>query len=153
MNKVVVASLAFMAFAVPAFAADNEIFIPALSPIPFIVTNSGDAHSLSGRVKNWGTLGGGKGGVSDVVNSTVDQLQESECAIHIAVVKDSVGRVSPKDGIASIACMQAGGSVVVSDVPGAITDTSGTSSLKNADVGEKAFFIVQSPVHIPLDGK
>lgn len=149
MKKAVVA-LAMMVLASPAFAAEyDEILIPDLSALPFIVTAAGDLSS--GYITNWGALSQEKGNFSSANNRVADQLQEHKCAIHFGVARNAkTGRIDPKDGLATIACQQPGGTVVATDVPGAFLDSTGTIGLKNNDVGEKAFFISQTAIRIPV---
>ncbi|MBM5458750.1 hypothetical protein H8F21_14375 [Pseudomonas sp. P66] len=149
--KNVVAALALLALASPVIGAEKDIFVPDLSSIPFVVSSSGD--TLSGYVKNWGALGNPKGTLPDAINRAMDRLEAAKCAIHIPVFNDNQGHVKPSDGLASIACMQPGGTVVVTDVPGALLDSSGALGQVKGDVGEKAFFLVQSRVQIPIESK
>lgn len=147
MKKAVVA-LAMMALASPAFADDAAIVVPNLSAIPFVVSTAGDM--TSGYVKNWGSLSKDNGAFNAANNRAVDQLQANKCAVHFGVSQNVAGRIDPKDGIVTIACMQQGGSVVETEVPGALVDSTGKIGLNNSDVGEKAFFLVQSAIRIPL---
>ncbi|WP_116894838.1 hypothetical protein [Pseudomonas savastanoi] len=147
MNKALVA-LAMMALASPAFADDDSIVVPNLTTLPFVVTNAGEMSS--GYFKNWGSLSAERGTFTSASNRAVEQLQDHKCAVHFGVARNAAGRIDPKDGIVTIACMRQDGSVVATDVPGALVDSTGGIGLKTSDVGDRAFFLVQSAIRIPL---
>lgn len=150
MSNVFVA-LATIALASPAFADDDSIVVPNLTTLPFVVNSAGDM--TSGYVKNWGSLSQDSGTFPSASNRAVDQLESHKCAVHFGVARNAAGRIDPKDGMVTIACMQRGGSVVATDVPGAFVDSTGRVGLKTSDVGDKAFFLVQSAVRIPLSSE
>ena len=143
--------LAMVALASNALADDDSIVVPNFSTIPFVVNNAGDM--TSGYVKNWGSLSAETGSFTSAMNRAVGQLEEHKCAVHFGVARNAAGRIDPKDGIVTIACMQQGGTVVATDVPGALVDSAGRVGLKTSDVGDKAFFLVQSGIRIPLVSK
>lgn len=145
--KMAVAAIGLMAMASSAFA-DDAIFIPSLATLPIIVTASG--ARTSGYIKNF--VGQGKGGKFNMPDDRImGQLQEHQCAIHFGVIRDAKsGRIVPKNGIGTIACQQLGGTVVAIDVPGALIDSTGIIGLNRSNAGEKAFFMVQSNVRIPV---
>lgn len=146
MNKTLVA-LALVALASPALA-DDFIVVPNLTTLPFVVSNAGDM--TSGYFKKWGSLNAESGGFTSVSNRAVDQLQDHKCAVHFGAARNAAGRIAPKDGIVTIACMQQDKSVVATDVPGALVDSTGRMGLKTSDVGDKAFLLVKSTIRIPL---
>ncbi|KPC02046.1 Uncharacterized protein AC501_3332 [Pseudomonas amygdali pv. lachrymans] len=55
------------------------------------------------------------------------------------------------DGVANLACLQADRSLIVTKIPGFITDRKGVRGLKSADVGEFAFFVPQTEFLIHQD--
>lgn len=138
--------MALLVLAAPAFASTNEIEIPALTPIPFIVSTPGDL--LYGYVKNWGSLGDEKGPMTKLASHVADQLQESSCALNIRVSRGTSGRLEAQEGIANLACPQADGSLIVTELPGLIWDKDGFQGLKKGEVGEKGFFVLITAAHI-----
>lgn len=147
MNKALVA-LAMMALASPALADGDSIVVPNLTTLPFVINNAGDM--TSGYFKNWGSLSAESGTFTSASNRAVDQLHAHKCAVHFGIVRNAAGRIDPKDGIVTIACMQQDGAVVATDVPGALVDSTGGIGLKTSDVGDKALLLVQSVIRIPL---
>lgn len=138
--------MALLVLAAPAFASTNEIAIPALTPIPFIVSTPGDL--LFGVVKNWGSLGDEKGPMTKLASQVSDQLQESKCAFNIRVSRGTNGRLKAQEGVANLACAQADGSLIVTEMPGLIWDKDGILGLKKGEVGEKGFFVITTAAHI-----
>lgn len=149
MNKAV-AALVMLALASPALADEDVIFVPNLTAVPFELSSTGDRPS--GHIKNWGSLSKEKGNSNAAGDRAVNMLQE-KCGINFGVVKNSAGRIDSKDGIATIACLRADKSLIATDVPGTLVDSTGRLGLENSDVGEKAFFLVQTAVRIPLAGE
>jgi hypothetical protein len=148
MNKAL-AALVLLALASPAFADDDLIFVPSLTTVPFVLNNTGDM--VSGYIQNWGSLSQENGNFSAAGDRAATVLQKNKCAIHFGVVKNSTGRIDPKDGTAAIACMRRDGETLIETVvPGTLVDSTGTLGLKNVDVGTQAFFLVQTAVRIPL---
>lgn len=141
--------MALLVLAAPAFSADNDIQVPALTPIPFAINNAGDLTYA--YVINWGSLGDENGARPRLDSQAAAQLQERRCAFNFEVSRGADGRLQPKEGVARLACAQPDGSVIVNVVPGFILDKAGDQGLKTGEVGEKAFFIPQSAVHIYQD--
>ncbi|MGE8063878.1 hypothetical protein [Pseudomonas sp. NPDC089569] len=147
MNKAV-AALVLLALASPALAENDVIIVPSLTAIPFVLSSSGDRPS--GHIKNWGSLSKENGNFTAVTDRAVNMLQET-CGINFGVVKNSTGRIDPEEGTAAIACMRRDGETLIETVvPGTLVDSTGTTGLKNVDVGTHAFFVVQSAIRIPL---
>lgn len=141
--------LALLVLAAPVLSADNDIQVPALTPIPFVVSTAGDL--TYGYVINWGSLADEKGAKPKLASQVAVQLQDSKCAFNFEASRGANGRLQPKEGIANLACAQADGSVIVNEVPGFILDKAGNQGLKTGEVGEKAFFIPQTAVHVRHD--
>lgn len=146
--KKVAAALIMLTLTSPGFASDDSIVVPELTALPFVVNSAGE--QASAYIKNWGSLGQGKGTFSTAGSRVTDLLEANKCAIHFRVSRNTSGRLDPANGLATIACMQQGGSVVATDVPGTFFDPSGTLGLKEIEPGEKGFFLVQSALRIPL---
>nr|WP_193068961.1 hypothetical protein [Pseudomonas fluorescens] len=140
--------MALLVLAAPAFASTNEIEIPALTPIPFIVSTPGDL--LYGYVKNWGSLGDENGQMTKLASQVADQLQESNCAFNFRVSREASGRLLAQEVVAHLACRQADNSLIVTEVPGHVWDKDRIPGLKSGEVGEKGFFVITTTVHIPL---
>ncbi|QHF00416.1 hypothetical protein LCG56_28920 (plasmid) [Pseudomonas cannabina pv. alisalensis] len=141
--------LALLVLAAPAFSADKEILVPALTPIPFVVSNAGDL--IHGYVKDWGFLVDEKGPNEKAASQVADHLEGQECAFNFGVNHEASGRLQLDDGVANLACLQADRSLIVTKIPGFITDRKGVRGLKSADVGEFAFFVPQTEFLIHQD--
>ncbi|MCU9528367.1 hypothetical protein [Pseudomonas mosselii] len=128
----------------------KEILVVPLTGIPFIANPVGTEVMLQGYVKKWGSLVEESGSFSKKEGDTVKQMEDCRCSIRLPVHKDGKGRLQPQDGLATIACMQPGGTVIVSDVPGTIL---GEDRMQGVLDGEapKGFFVTHSTLHIPLE--
>ncbi|WP_439126253.1 MAG: hypothetical protein ACNJA3_28200 (plasmid) [Pseudomonas rhizophila] len=141
--------MTLLVLAAPALAADNDIQVPALTPIPFVVSTAGDI--TYGYVTNWGSLADEKGAKPKLASQVAIQLQQGKCAFNFEASRGANGRLQPKEGVANLACSQPDGSVIVNVVPGFILDKAGDQGLKTGEVGEKAFFIPQTAVRVLQD--
>lgn len=122
----------------------------SLTGLPFIAKPVGTEGVLQAYVKKWGSLVGGSGSFSKMESDLVQQMEDCRCSIRMPVQKDDAGRMQPKDGVATIACEQPGGNVIVSDVPGFLIGTDRQLGLVDSD-DEKGFFVPQTTLHIPLE--
>lgn len=144
-----VATIVTLSLSSPAFAGGDEIYIPSMAGLPFVVTSTGE--EVSGYVNSWGALTQDSGTFKDAVNQAVEQLQQNKCAVHFEALSNAKRRIDPKEGIATIACMQRGGTLVTTEMPGFFLDDRREVGLRNTDVGVKGYFVVQTSSRIPLN--
>lgn len=128
----------------------KEILLVALTGVPFIPKPVRTEGVLEAYVKKWGSLGDGSGSFSKMESDVVQQMEDCRCSIRMPVRKDGTGRMQPNDGVATIACEQPGGNVIVSDVPGFLIGADRQLGLVDDD-GEKGFFVPQSTLRIPME--
>ncbi|HCF6328816.1 TPA: hypothetical protein NII06_003477 [Pseudomonas aeruginosa] len=128
----------------------KEILVVSLLALPFIAKPAGTEDVLQAYVKKWGSLAEGRGSFSKMESNVVQQMEDCRCSIRMTVQKDGTGRIQPNDGVATIACEQPGGNVIVSDVPGFLIGTDRQLGLVESD-GEKGFFVPQTTLHIPME--
>ncbi|MFJ3110298.1 hypothetical protein [Pseudomonas putida] len=128
----------------------KEILLVALTGVTFIAKPVGTEGVLEAYVKKWGSLSDGSGSFSKMESDVVQKMEDCRCSIRMPVRKDATGRMQPNDGVATIACEQPGGNVIVSEVPGFLIGTDRQLGLVGGD-GEKGFFVPQTTLHIPLE--